>query len=135
MILESYNKIHHFIDRDMNATHLLRVQVTITVAKRPAKHDFARLQWSTLALVLIKFQQILDSSEGCDKWLAAFVAVVGIAMALENQQKIVHQVMVTHAIDEQQNTLRSKPRTGLAFVANVRLSKTKGRECIRRVRK
>lgn len=70
------------------------------MASRQLKYFFARLQRSTLALVLNKLQQIFKSSKGCDKWLAAFVAVVGMAMAHEDQQKTIHQVMETRAKSE-----------------------------------
>lgn len=70
------------------------------MASRQLKYFFARLQRATLAAVLNKLQQIFKSSKGCDKWLAAFVAVTGMAMAHEDQQKIVHQVMQTRAQTE-----------------------------------
>lgn len=70
------------------------------MAARQLKYFFARLQRSTLALVLNKLQQIFKSSKGCDKWLAAFVAVVGMAMAQEDQQKTMHQVMATRTVAE-----------------------------------
>ena len=70
------------------------------MASRQLKYFFARLQRSALTSVLNKLQQIFKSSKGCDKWLMAFVAVVGMAMAHEDQQKTIHQVMATRAVVE-----------------------------------
>ncbi|KAI8935748.1 hypothetical protein NX059_007268 [Plenodomus lindquistii] len=67
------------------------------MTNRQLKYFFCRLQRSIQAAVLNKLQQIFKSSKGCDKWLAAFVAVLGMCMALEDQQKTVHQVMQTRA--------------------------------------
>ncbi|KAF2023825.1 hypothetical protein EK21DRAFT_94591 [Setomelanomma holmii] len=41
-----------------------------------------------------------ESSKGCDKWLAAFVAVLGMRMALEDQQETIHLVMSTKSATE-----------------------------------
>ncbi|KAF2684912.1 hypothetical protein K458DRAFT_28082 [Lentithecium fluviatile CBS 122367] len=70
------------------------------MTNRQLKYFFARLQRSILSAVLNKLQQIFKSSKGCDKWIAAFVAVTGMAMAHEDQQATVHQVMQTRAISE-----------------------------------
>ncbi|KAF2645997.1 hypothetical protein P280DRAFT_532481 [Massarina eburnea CBS 473.64] len=70
------------------------------MTNRQLKFFFARLQRSILSTVLNKLQQIFKSSKGCDKWVAAFVAVVGMCMAHEDQQKTIHQVMQTRAATE-----------------------------------
>jgi hypothetical protein len=70
------------------------------MTNRQLKYFFARLQRSILSTVLNKLQQIFKSSKGCDKWVVAFVAVVGMCMAHEDQQKTIHQVMQTRAATE-----------------------------------
>ncbi|KAF2854828.1 hypothetical protein T440DRAFT_387250 [Plenodomus tracheiphilus IPT5] len=70
------------------------------MTNRQLKYFFSRLQRSIQAAVLNKLQQIFKSSKGCDKWLAAFVAVLGMCMALEDQQKTIHLVMETKALTE-----------------------------------
>jgi len=67
------------------------------MTNRQLKYFFSRLQRQIQATVLNKLQQIFKSSKGCDKWLAAFVAVLGMCMALEDQQKNIHLVMNTRA--------------------------------------
>jgi len=64
--------------------------------------------------VLNKLQQIFKSSRGCDRWLAAFVAVLGMCMALEDQQKTIHLVMSTKATTE---GLDSRDAQGQADIA------------------
>ncbi|KAF1951283.1 hypothetical protein CC80DRAFT_508919 [Byssothecium circinans] len=56
-------------------------------ATRQVKYFFARLQRHILVAVLDKLQRIFKSSKGCSGWLAAFVAVLGLAMANEEEQK------------------------------------------------
>ncbi|KAH7401763.1 hypothetical protein DE146DRAFT_440794 [Phaeosphaeria sp. MPI-PUGE-AT-0046c] len=70
------------------------------MTNRQLKYFFSRLQRSISALVLNKLQQIFKSSKGCDKWLPAFIAVVGMCMALEDQQKTIHLVMSTRSSTE-----------------------------------
>jgi hypothetical protein len=70
------------------------------MTNRQLKYFFNRLQRQIQATVLNKLQQIFKSSRGCEKWLAAFVAVLGMCMALEDQQKNVHLVMSTRAATE-----------------------------------
>jgi len=70
------------------------------MTNRQLKYFFSRLQRSIQTTVLNKLQQIFKSSKGCDKWLAAFVAVLGMCMALEDQQKTIHLVMSTKATTE-----------------------------------
>ncbi|KAJ4344692.1 uncharacterized protein N0V89_012436 [Didymosphaeria variabile] len=89
-------KMHSYTDPSAYVQNYTSPRMTA----RQLKYFFARLQRSTLALVLNKLQQIFKSSKGCDKWLAAFVAVVGMAMAHEDQQKTIHQVMATRAVTE-----------------------------------
>ena len=64
--------------------------------------------------VLNKLQQIFKSSKGCDKWLAAFVAVVGMCMAHEDQQKTVHLVMETKAVTEGWDRRDAQSRADIA---------------------
>ena len=70
------------------------------MTNRQLKYFFSRLQRSIQATVLNKLQQIFKSSKGCDKWLAAFVAVLGMCMALEDQQTTIHVVMSTKSKTE-----------------------------------
>lgn len=93
---ETLSKMHSYTDPSAYVQNYTSPRMTA----RQLKYFFARLQRSTLALVLNKLQQIFKSSKGCDKWLAAFVAVVGMAMAHEDQQKTIHQVMATRAATE-----------------------------------
>ncbi|KAF1971213.1 hypothetical protein BU23DRAFT_196677 [Bimuria novae-zelandiae CBS 107.79] len=93
---QTLSKMHSYTDPSAYVQNYTSPRMTA----RQLKYFFARLQRSTLALVLNKLQQIFKSSKGCDKWLAAFVAVVGMAMAHEDQQKTIHQVMATRAVTE-----------------------------------
>jgi hypothetical protein len=70
------------------------------MTNRQLKYFFSRLQRSIQTTVLNKLQQIFKSSKGCDKWVAAFVAMLGMCMALEDQQKTIHVVMSTKASTE-----------------------------------
>lgn len=70
------------------------------MTNRQLKYFFSRLQKSIQTSVLNKLQQIFKSSRGCDKWLAAFVAVLGMCMALEDQQRTIHLVMQTKSATE-----------------------------------
>lgn len=79
------------------------------MANRQLKYHFSRIQRTIHTNVLNKLQQIFKSSKGCDRWLAAFVAVLGMCMALEDQQKTVHLVMSTRAeSDEPGNPIRAR---------------------------
>tara|TARA_R110002003_G_scaffold97_12_gene7831 strand:+ start:9805 stop:10392 length:588 start_codon:yes stop_codon:yes gene_type:complete len=88
--MHSYGGLHAYADNFTSPR----------MANRQLKYFFARLQRSIQTTVLNKLQQIFKSSKGCDKWLAAFVAVLGMCMALEDQQKTVHLVMSTKATTE-----------------------------------
>lgn len=70
------------------------------MTNRQLKYFFSRLQRQIHTAVLNKLQQIFKSSRGCDRWLAAFIAVLGMCMALEDQQKTIHLVMSTKAATE-----------------------------------
>lgn len=85
------------------------------MTNRQLKYFFSRLQRSIKNNVLNKLQQIFKSSKGCDKWLAAFVAVIGLAMALEDQQKTIHLVMATRSATEGLDQLAAQ---GQADIAN-----------------
>jgi hypothetical protein len=67
------------------------------MTNRQLKYFFNRLHNTILSGVLKELQQIFRSSKGCDKWHAAFIAVVGLCMAQEDQQKTIHCVMETAA--------------------------------------
>lgn len=85
------------------------------MTNRQLKYFFSRLQRSIQAAVLNKLQQIFKSSKGCDRWLAAFVAVLGMCMALEDQQKTIHLVMETKARTE---GIDQRDAQGQADIAN-----------------
>jgi hypothetical protein len=89
-------RMHSYAGRAAYADNFTSPRMT----NRQLKYFFSRLQRQIQATVLNKLQQIFKSSKGCDKWLAAFVAVLGMCMALEDQQKNVHLVMSTKAATE-----------------------------------
>lgn len=70
------------------------------MTNRQLKFFFSRIQKASITAVLNKMQQIFKSSKGCDKWLAAFVTVLGLCMAHEDMQQRVHTTMSTRAADE-----------------------------------
>lgn len=74
--------------------------VSPRMTNRQLKYFFCRIQRAIIGNVLNKLQQIFKSSKGCDKWLSAFVAVLGLCMAQEDQQKTIHLVMQTKARTE-----------------------------------
>lgn len=78
-------------------TSYVRKFTSPRMANRQLKYFFAKLQRNIFSTVLNRLQQIFKSSKGCDKWLAAFVAVLGLCMVAEEQQKTVHQVMETRS--------------------------------------
>ncbi|KAF3052984.1 hypothetical protein E8E11_009650 [Didymella keratinophila] len=65
------------------------------MTNRQLKYFFSRVQRTIQNSLLNKLQQIFKSSKGCDKWLAAFMTIVGMCMALEDQQKTIHLVQTT----------------------------------------
>ncbi|KAF2499762.1 hypothetical protein BU16DRAFT_282695 [Lophium mytilinum] len=67
------------------------------MTNRQLKYFFCRLQQTIMQNVLNKLQQIFKSSKGCDKWTAAFCAILGLAMAHEDNQQTIHLVMETRA--------------------------------------
>lgn len=60
------------------------------MANRQFKFLFYALYRCVLTSVLEKLKQILRSSEGAQKWMAAFMALLGIAVSLESIQRLVH---------------------------------------------
>ena len=70
------------------------------MTNRQLKYFFSRVQRSIQNSLLNKLQQIFKSSKGCDKWLAAFITIVGMCMALEDQQKTIHLVQTTKSTTE-----------------------------------
>jgi hypothetical protein len=70
------------------------------MTNRQLKYFFSKLRRTIQNNLLNKLQQIFKSSKGCDKWLAAFVAIVGMCMALEDQQKTIHLVQTTKSSTE-----------------------------------
>lgn len=70
------------------------------MTNRQLKYFFSRVQRTIQNALLNKLQQIFKSSKGCDKWLAAFITIVGMCMALEDQQKTIHLVQTTKATTE-----------------------------------
>lgn len=81
---------------------------------RQIKYYVARIQRNILNTVLNKLQQIFKSSKGCDKWMAAFIAVIGLGMAHEDQQKTLHVVMETKHTTEGINRLDAQARANHA---------------------
>lgn len=70
------------------------------MTNRQLKYFFSRVQRSIQNSLLNKLQQVFKSSKGCDKWLAAFMTIVGMCMALEDQQKTIHLVQTTKTTTE-----------------------------------
>ncbi|CAO2658641.1 Nn.00g063640.m01.CDS01 [Neocucurbitaria sp. VM-36] len=67
------------------------------VANRQLKYCFFRLQTSILTALLSKLQKVFQADNGYDKWVYAFIAILGLAMASEDQQKTIHYAMMTNA--------------------------------------
>lgn len=67
-----------------------------------------------MSVVLNKLQQIFKSSKGCDKWIIAFIVVIGMCMAHEDQQKTIHLVMETKSRTEQWDAKDAQARAELA---------------------
>ncbi|KAF2016039.1 hypothetical protein BU24DRAFT_347388 [Aaosphaeria arxii CBS 175.79] len=84
------------------------------MTNRQLKYFFNRIQRTILTTVLNKLQQIFKSSKGCDKWLAAFIAVVGMCMAHEDQQKTIHLVMETKAATENLDPRETQGKADIA---------------------
>jgi hypothetical protein len=84
------------------------------MTNRQLKYFFSRLQRSIMTTILNKLQQVYKSSKGCDKWLAAFIVVLGMSMAHEDQQKTIHQVMATKATTEGTNMRDAQARAEIA---------------------
>lgn len=94
--IQTLSKMHSFTHAGAYAQNFTSPRMT----NRQLKYFFARIQRSITNAVLNKLQQIFKSSKGCDKWVSAFLAVTGMALAYEDQQKTVHQVMQTRAMTE-----------------------------------
>jgi hypothetical protein len=71
------------------------------MTNRQLKYFFCRLQQTIMQNVLNKLQQIFKSSKGCDKWTAAFSTILGLAMAHEDSQQTIHNVMETKAASQE----------------------------------
>ncbi|OCL13162.1 hypothetical protein AOQ84DRAFT_125180 [Glonium stellatum] len=74
------------------------------MTNRQLKYFFCRLHQTIMTNVLNKLQQIFKSSKGCDKWTSAFCAVLGLAMAHEDNQKTIHLVTQTKAASHEMST-------------------------------
>jgi len=62
------------------------------VTNMQLKMVFQRLQASIFTTVLSRLQRIFKTSDGCEKWVYAFIAILGLAMAIEDQQKTIQCV-------------------------------------------
>jgi len=62
------------------------------MANRQLKYLFCHLHQHILDSILKKLQQVLRSSKGPQKWTSAFIALLGLAMAFELTQHLVHVV-------------------------------------------
>lgn len=64
---------------------------TPRMTNRQIKHFYAEMHSDMLNRVLKQLQKILhESSRDCSKWISAFCAILGLAMALEDTQKTIH---------------------------------------------
>jgi hypothetical protein len=61
---------------------------TPRMANRQLKYHFLHLHVKYMGELLNKLQQIFRSSKGTERWLAAFVIVLGLAIANEEMQKL-----------------------------------------------
>ncbi|KAF2710405.1 hypothetical protein K504DRAFT_476371 [Pleomassaria siparia CBS 279.74] len=104
------SKMHSYTGHDSYADRLTSPRMT----NRQLKYFFSRLQRSIMSTILNKLQQIFKSSKGCDKWLAAFVVVVGMCMAHEDQQQTIHQVQATKAATDNLNMREMQARADIA---------------------
>jgi hypothetical protein len=66
------------------------------LVNRQLKFAFHHIQWNLMNTTLSYLRNTFLHPVGYDNWLAAFVAVVGLCMALEDQQKTIHLVMETN---------------------------------------
>lgn len=94
--ISTLSRMHSYRDGNAYVENYTSPRMT----NRQLKYFFSRLQHSIQNNLLNKLQQMFKSSKGCDKWLAAFLAVVGMCMALEDQQKTTHLVMSTRSMTE-----------------------------------
>ena len=62
------------------------------MANRQLKYLFCHLHQNILDSILKKLQHVLRSSKGPQKWTSAFIALLGLAMAFELTQHLVHVV-------------------------------------------
>ncbi|KAF2876241.1 hypothetical protein BDV95DRAFT_219797 [Massariosphaeria phaeospora] len=108
--LQSLSMMHSFAGADAYTTNFTSPRMT----NRQLKYFFSRLHRQILTAVLNTLQQIFKSSKGCDKWLAAFVAVVGMCMAHEDQQKTIHLVMQTRSTTEGFDARDAQARADIA---------------------
>jgi hypothetical protein len=65
------------------------------LANRQLKHVFCSFHQNIMKTILKTIQEIFESENGYDNWIDAFVAIIGLCMALEEQQKTLHLVMET----------------------------------------
>lgn len=59
------------------------------------KYFFSRLYLQSMQNMLLQLQQVFKSSKGCDKWIIAFCALVGLAISLEHQQRTIYLMTAT----------------------------------------
>lgn len=74
--------------------------ISARLTNRQLKHCFSKLQGKILVLVLERLQQIIISDRDCTDWLLAFVTILGLCLALEDQQQTLHLVMETKVLTE-----------------------------------
>jgi len=93
----------HVLSHLHNSQNTIQKFTSPRMTNRQLKFFFSRIQKASVTAVLNKMQQIFKSSKGCDKWLAAFVTVLGLCMAHEDMQQRVHTTMSTRAAEEGQD--------------------------------
>lgn len=84
------------------------------MTNRQLKYFFNRIHGNIMCAVLNKLQQIFKSSKGCDKWIMAFIVVIGMCMAHEDQQKTIHLIMETKSKIERWDRKEAQARAELA---------------------
>jgi hypothetical protein len=69
------------------------------VVNRQLKFFFSQLQHNIATFVFKKLLQVIKG-KGREKWPVAFIAMLGVCMVLEDQQKTIHLVMSTRTTTE-----------------------------------
>lgn len=81
------------------------------LANRQLKHLFSTLRDRLIDKILKQLSQFLKSSKRHERWTAAFCAILGLAVAQEQSQQLVHLILDTE-VDEGKITPHEARRAG-----------------------